>query len=97
MFSEILPFIPTEEANAASDQAEGCKKMRSFDSLRSLRMTGRGLADDNERGLRRAMPAPARHAARDGDELPIAPSTLEKGKTALLPFSPYSGELHGER
>ena len=62
------------------------------------------LAQDDKRGCGLSsvgcaalMSAPARYVARDGDKFSIAPITLEKGKITLLPFSPYSGELHAER
>ena len=76
-----------------------------FDSLRSLRVTGADaphpsfvpndtfpLGGEGKDGAdTRAL------AARDCPQLSVASSILEKGKTTLLPFSPYSGELHAER
>ena len=67
------------------DKDEFCFQ-RSFGSLRSIRMTGKRA------GTRAA------YAARDRNKLSIiASSILEKGKTTLLPFSPYCEELHAER
>ena len=56
----------------------------------SLRMT--------ERRANAPLPSASPTPSPKGEgEISIAPSTLEKAKTALFAFSLYSEELHGER
>ena len=77
------------------DDKDGFYFQRSFDSLRSLRMTGRDPA--HHAASRHSLSAPARSAARGCYKLSIAPIILEKAKTALFAFSPCSEEMHAER
>ena len=118
--SPLLYHSVQDPSTDARDDKEGFYFQRSFDSLRSLRMTRRERAS-SLRSLRmtggraRAMPAPAlltprgvtekkrtpllrrlrRHLPPRGKARPLLfQIILEKAKTTLFAFSPYSEELH---
>ena len=57
MFSEILPVIPTEEANAASDQAEGsCTERQAVPNTAKKRLSADALARKTHSTARLAVP-----------------------------------------
>ena len=91
---QVVRFAIRQNADSIGVRRRGRNDKDGLHFQRPIRLRGSLPVRRSAQGDKRKRPAPARPAVRGCEKLPIAPSIKEKGKTTLLPFSPYSEELH---